>query len=320
MTANQFYELYLKEIAVNEKEIKAAKDRRDDLAKHGMAALRGWNLGDPKWFPTGALAMGTQIAPLNDVDQVIFSTNVRQSWVDTPKNALNDLAWDLDRRTDGRPTPSAHAVKIEFRTEKFTADVVYGVTKEHYLLIPHCPKDEAHKWIKTNPRTHAQMVRDRNKTLGYEFARTIRILKSLNRKWGLEADDEKKPLSSWHLTALALTLITTKQGYAERIPDFLAKAAVRVKQPLKDPAGVGPELEARDPAKASALLAGAAEKTRRAANDPRPERILRDVFGTPSVMLAAVTGGATSFGVGGVLLGGETGRATASVQAFGDAG
>lgn len=319
MTANQFYEQYLKDIAVDDKEIKAAKERRDDLAQHGMAALRGWNLDDPKWFPTGALAMGTQIAPLNDVDLVISSTNVRPSWVDTPKTALNDLAWDLDRRTDGSPTPSAHAVKIEFRTEKFTADVVYGVTREHYLLIPHCPKEEVHKWIKTNPRAHAQMVRDRNKTLGYEFARTIRILKSLNRKWGLEADDEKKPLSSWHLTALALTLITTKQGYAERIPDFLAKAAVRIKQPHKDPTGVGPELEARDPARASRLFADAAEKTRCAATDPYPERVLRDVFGDPATMLKAVGGRSTSFGVGGVLLGGAAGRTSAPVRAFGDA-
>lgn len=319
MTANQFYEQYIDEIAVNDKKIKAAKDRRDDLAKHGMAALRGWNLGDPKWFPTGALAMGTQIAPLNDVDLVIFSTTVRTTWDDKPKDALNDLAWDLDRRTDGRPTPSTHAVKVEFATEKFSADVVYGATKKHYLVIPHCPKEEPHKWIKTNPRAHAQMVRDRNKAIGYEFARTIRILKSLNRKWGLEADDEKKPLSSWHLTALALTLIKTKQTYAERIPDFLAKAAERVKTPLPDPTKVGPALEARDPAKASALLADAAAKAKLAANSPHAERILRDVFGTPSVMLAAVTGKATSFGVGGILLGGNDGRTSTPVRAFGDA-
>jgi hypothetical protein len=319
MTANQFYEQYLKEIAVDPHEIKKAKTRRDDLAVDAMAALRALGLSSPKWFPTGALAMGTQIAPLNDVDLVVFTQYVREGWGEKPMQALNDLAWKLDLINDGKTKPSTHAVKVVWATETFTADVVYGATKEHYLVIPHCPKDEKHKWIKTNPRSHAQMVRDRNKDLGFEFARTIRILKSLNRKWGLEAADEKKPLSSWHLTALALTLIKTKQGYAERIPDFLVKAAVRVKDPLKDPSGVGPALEARDPAKASALLADAAEKTRRAASDPNAERILRDVLGDPAVMLKAVTGGATSFGVGGVLLGTEAGRTTASVRAYGDA-
>lgn len=322
MTANQFYENLVKEIAVDPEEIESAKNKRDELAAIVKDVLRGWGLAGAKSFPTGAVAMGTVIAPLDDIDFVVVTLARRPHWASDPKAALDEIAGALQARLPGcKVEASAHAVKVTFPDEGFTADVVYGVESGDHLLIPHCPRNEprsAWGWIKTNPAAHAALVRQANKDYGYEFARMIRILKALNRKWGMDAEDEKKPLSSWHLTALALTFVNTKVSYATTIPDLLDQAAAAALGTLPDPTGVGPGLTARDPARASALLADAARRCRNAASSSDAERILRPLFGDPAAVVAAVTGKPTSYAAGALLVG-TAGRTGPAVRSYGDA-
>lgn len=321
MTADQFFKQFIDEIAVPIDEIDAARDKRDELAAHVLEILAAWGLPGRRWFPTGAVAMGTVIAPLNDIDLAVTATARRSHWADDPKAALDEIAAELRIRLPGcKVETSAHAVKVTYPDEGFTADVVFGLEMADHLLIPHCPADSPreHGWIKTNPARHAELVRARNKQVGHDFARTVRILKALNRKWGMEADDEKKPLSSWHLTALAITLITSRVSYATTIPAFLEAASKAVLRPLRDPTGVGPDLETRKPQEASARMARAVQECRRAAAAADAEPILRELFGSPAAAVAAVTGKPVSF-AGGALVVGLGGRGGPGVRSYGDA-
>jgi hypothetical protein len=320
VNATQFYIQLLDDIAVPMSEIEKARTKRDELAAIVVETLNGWGFAATGFFPAGALAAGTQIKPLNDVDLVVYASNVPDAWETTPRQVLVDLCAAL--RAHGYECEiSTHAIKIRYSDVTFTADVVFGCTHpEQGLWIPHCPDDEPHKWIRTDPKEHARQIRQRNNDIGVEFSREVRILKVLNRKWGLADLDGRKPVSSHHLSALALAAIQTSVVYATTTPAFLDRAAELVLRPLADPSGVGPALEARDPSRASALMHAAAAGTRRALAPARQaEDILRGVFGDPATTYGAVSGAPLSVALGGGLSLGSGTRSIGGSRSYGDA-
>jgi hypothetical protein len=320
VNATAYYLKLLNDIAVGMGEIKKARTKRNELAAVAVAALNAWGFTTTGFFASGALAAGTQIKPLNDVDVVVYAGTIRVTWKGVPRQALVDLCAAL-RAKGYECTISTHAIKVTFPDVAFTADVVFGCTHpEQGLWIPHCPDDEPHEWIRTDPREHARQIRQRNKDIGVEFARELRILKVLNRKWGLSDPDGRKPISSHHLNALALAIIHTPVAYTTTTPVFLDRAAELVRRPLPDPSGVGPDLEARDPERAAALMRTAAAETRRAldAGDDAG-RILEGVFGDPATTLGAVAGAPISIAAGGALTAGSGSRSVGSGRSYGDA-
>jgi hypothetical protein len=320
VNATSYYLKLLNDIAVGMAAIGKARTKRNELAAVAVAALHGWGLTATGFFPSGALAAGTQIQPLNDVDVVVYAGIIRVGWKDVPRQALVDLCAAL-RAKGYECTISTHAIKVTFPDVAFTADVVFGCTHpEQGLWIPHCPDDERHEWIRTDPKEHARQIRQRNKDIGVEFARELRILKVLNRRWGLSDPEGRKPISSHHLNALALAVIQTPVAYATTTPMFLERAAELVLRPLRDPSGVGPELVARDPERAAALMRVAAAETRRAlvAGDDAG-RILEGVFGDPATTLGAVAGAPISVAVGGGLTVGRGTRGVGAGRSYGDA-
>jgi hypothetical protein len=319
VNASSFYLKLLDDIAVAMTEIKKARAKRDELGAIAVAALDAWALTSTGFFRSGALAAGTQIKPLNDVDLVVYAATIRSSWEHAPRQALLDLCASL-RAKGFECKISTHAIKVTFPDVTFTADVVFGCTHpEQGLWIPHCPDDQPHEWIRTDPKEHARQVRERNRRIGIEFAREQRILKVLNRKWSLADPDGRKPISSHHLSALALATIHSPVTYATTTPAFLERASELVLEPLRDPSGIGPDLEARDPERASSLMLAAAEQTRRAlvAGEDAGE-ILKNVFGDPATTLAAVSGAPLSIALGGTLTAGSGTRSIGSGRAYGD--
>lgn len=283
MTAEAFYKDLLKQIAVPQDDINAARKKRDELGEVIVNSLDS-DFDGATFFPAGALAAGTQIRPLNDVDVVVELPHIPQEWVDQPIAAMRAMKDLISGQIRGNFKLSTHAVKITYPDEDFTADVVIGVTQSRGIAIPECPKDGEHRWIPTHPRRHAQQVRQRNTAFGSAaFSQEIRILKYLNREWKLRDDEERKPLSSFHVTALALAILQSRDAFSVMTPNFLEEASRLVLRPLPDPAGVGADLEAKDPQYAAELLAEAGAKTRRAltASEAEAERLLTEVFGEP---------------------------------------
>jgi hypothetical protein len=303
VTTKQFYEELLRATAVDEKTMQAAREKRDELGAKVIKEVQQ-RIGAARWVPVGALAQGTQIAPLNDVDGVVEFDYLVPDWERNPLAALEHGKTWIEPVIVGSFEISTHAIKIKFPDEEFTADVVFGWKQKQGLLIPHCPKDEQHRWIATDPERHKQQVLERNQQFGSSiFTRQIRILKHLNRWWKMNDPLERKPLSSFHITALALQVLTTPAGHEEWTPYFLEHAAALVMRPLADPAGVGEPIEARDPVYAAGLLTKAAEMTRRAlkASPEEAERLLREVFGDPQRLNEVVTAPSVAVGRGGVL-------------------
>ena len=228
MTANQFYEQLVRDLAVDMTTIEAARDRRDELRATVETVTRRWIAGADS-FPAGALAMGLQIAPLNDVDVVLRVPTRLASWVHTPHQALIDVRDWLDEEIDAHFELTSHAIRLNYPDEDFTADLVVGYENPAGagLLIPHCPEDKPweHDWIRTHPALHRDLIKKRTEDLGHEsrFAKEIRVLKHLNRQWKVEHD--RKILSSHHTTSLAWHIFQSPFEFATGTTEFLDRAA-----------------------------------------------------------------------------------------------
>jgi hypothetical protein len=217
---------------------------------------------------------------------------------------MQDVASWLEPVLAGNYNLSTHAIKITFPDEEFTADVVVGQKQARGLTIPHCPKDEAHRWIATDPEGHKDQVLARNTELGLGraiFSRQIRILKWLNQMMQMQHDLDHKPLSSFNVTALALTILTASDDHPNWTAQYLEQASALVLQPLPDPSGVGDPLVARNPAQASQLLADAGQKARAAITASDPESLLRQIFGNPKQLSTIVTTPSVPVSAGGAL-------------------
>lgn len=321
MTPEAFYEDLLQQIAVHEDDIVAARKKRDELGEVIINSLEP-DFQGASFFPAGALAAGTQIRPLNDVDVVVELPHIPPEWIDDPAAAMRAMKDVISGKIRGKFEISTHAIKITYPDEDFTADVVVGVTQSRGIAIPECPSQGQHRWIATHPKRHAQQVRERNRDFGSAaFSQEIRILKYLNREWKLRDDQERKPLPSFHVTALALALLRQADDFSIMTPDFLEGAARLVLRPLPDPAGVGADLEAKDPQYASDLLTEAGSKTRKAlsSSEPEAERLLTEVFGEPRKRETLLGPGPVSVSKSGSLVTGLVGeRAVKAVRSHGD--
>ena len=128
------------------------------------------------------------------------------------------------------------------------------------------------------------------------------------------------------MTALALTLLRTKVDHATATPYYLAQAVQLVHKPLGDPAGVGPDIETRNPTEASRLLQEAADITARAlqVNDTEAEQLLNGLFGDPAKTIALISGRSVRVNGNGRLVVGATGaaalRSVPPVRSHGDEG
>jgi tRNA nucleotidyltransferase (CCA-adding enzyme) len=161
MTANQFYTAMIKEIGVDKEDMDDARAKRDELRK-ALEEVVARQISGTRTFPAGAMAQGTQIAPLNDVDVVVEVPNVLGPWVNDPCKAMADVQEWLKPEIRGSYELSTHAIKITYPDEDFTADVVVGVKQGSGIILPHCPKDEPHRWIASDPEQHGRLVRERN--------------------------------------------------------------------------------------------------------------------------------------------------------------
>lgn len=288
MTAEEFFGDLLGHIQVTEDEIAEARLKRDELATTTKKIVGEFGITGVGSFAAGALAAGTQIKPLNDVDLVVYGTgnSLPTGWQENPGTALAAICSRLGSETGYVCKPRAHAVKVEFPDVAFSADVVFGVSRSpEGLLIPHCPSGVPHKWIDTHPRRHAELIRSRNAETTYKFARVVRILKALNTYWGAQSDTGKKPLSSFHLTSLAWTIATEIVSLGSGVEEVLRRSTDLVLRPLPDPSGVGDPIEARDPEFATRKLGAAAAAVADAiAAGDEAEKILVTVFGDQAVI------------------------------------
>jgi len=245
---------------------------------------------------SGSLRRSTQLDPVHDVDMVVEYD--RPDWgapgplaaeaIEHVRVRVKDLLGDpggsedeLVRRADGKNHNRAVKCFVDDPDDPdaFTIDVMPVLRQEDdTLLIPDARNAD---WITANPEHLIRLVQEKHDSWEY-FRPMVRVVK----RWrdGLALDP---PVKSLYMEVLALECLPLGPTRAKALATFFTRAAVRVNEPVADPAGhcgpIQPDLDVvalRTAFEEAAHLAEAAVVAESRGDTDEALRAWREVFGT----------------------------------------
>ena len=169
MTTDQFYETLLDEIAIPLTAMTKARTKRDEVGAIVAAEVRKRLGTTVRVVAVGALAQGTQIAPLNDFDLVIEVGKLKEAWLEEPadrakRGALVDRAVNQGDARDERARAQDHLPRLRVhrghrdrpKAGERLADLALP-RQRAALLDPHRPGDA--QAAGTRPEQEARLER-----------------------------------------------------------------------------------------------------------------------------------------------------------------
>jgi predicted nucleotidyltransferase len=245
----QALEAARRRIEVSKAELDEARRRRDQIG----AALRDAFPGS-RVYVNGSIAHGDALYPLTDVDLgvVVPDPDRRYGPAKRGPKELKDQAAKVIRTALASEYPKLRVI-VEGRkrsilvsfgspvtvTEKdFTADVIVAIDNPTGggLYIP-----RYNTWDRAHPEMHTAMVRNAVHSSEIAYARVVRLLKH----WARRHD---KPLSSWHIKALALGCLTTPTSQLAGLLTWFDQAIADLRlHDTPDPAGVASTIKSKMP-------------------------------------------------------------------------
>lgn len=173
--------------------------RKDSVVENLTAAFpSSADLPFDRAILMGSAAKGTIVRPIDDVDVLAIFSNVNNAWEKYRWDSKNFI-YRIRRAYDGVETAQVgtrgQAVRVFFQTGGHV-DVapVFSYGGDVYAL-----PDGAGGWLSTAPTVATAWFGERNKTLNYNLAPLVRLLK----KWNAA---HSKRLRSFHLETIAGTV------------------------------------------------------------------------------------------------------------------
>lgn len=291
MSIRQAFDGYQETVDADPKRVKLARERRDIF-------ISAFETVDDvtEVIKSGSLQRSTQLEPIHDVDLIaIFDAEQHPDWGRPGQSSIDavgrahDIAVDLLGSTDGtfarlirRANPRNRAVKCFIdppeQEKAFTVDVMAVLRQPDGTL--RLPSTRDREWSTADPEFLIDQVADRQRESDY-FKPLVRVLKD----WRLDVPVKGK-IKSLVMEVLALECLPTGSNRPNALRSFFTAAAVRVNEPIVDPARhcglIQPDLEI--PVLRSALELAAENATiacqRAAQNDvDGAKRAWGDVFG-----------------------------------------
>lgn len=254
-------------------------------------------LGPQTDFLSGSYSRNTSIRPLHDIDVFIVmgvAEFAPPATLDTllgqgrqglmPDEVLKRVRQALKEAWPQKKLPilQGHSVHTEFSESGIQFDLVpaYVLPDGRGYLIP---ERDSGQWIRTNPKVHAELSTQANERSGKKLKPLLKLVKLWNSR------QESSPLRSFHLEVMSYDAFPTPPAsYLEGLESLFSHLARRVMRPCPDPAGLGPDVDARmsDTQREAArqLLESAAREVRlvRQDKDSSPSQAharLRALFG-----------------------------------------
>lgn len=228
-------------IQVSTAELDEARRRRDLLA----GSLRREFGAESRAYVNGSIAHGDALTPLTDVDLGVVIPNpdgaygpngrgpqdLQQRAAEAIRRDLKSEFSDLRVIVEGRKRSVyvSFGSPVDANQDDFSADVIVALDHPtgHGLWIPNYSS-----WDRSAPETHTRLVRDAAKSSGYNYSRTIRLLKHWSRT-------HSKPLCSWNIKALGLDCLSVDIDQLAGLVAWFDHAIDDLSwQETPDPAGV----------------------------------------------------------------------------------
>ena len=289
MKVNTAFDTYQTTVNADPEQVTEAKARRD-LFKDAFETEDDINVVRA----SGSLARGTQHDPIKDVDTIlVYKASTKPDWGQPGDSAEEALDYVRDRvsgllGTEGsfKPEqvrlarPGDHAVKCFLddpeADKPFTVDAMPALRQPGGALL--VPEIHSRDWILTNPGYLIDLALDAHAEGGI-YAPLVRVLKRWRKRTGTH-------VKSLLIEVLALECMPTTGERSAALASFFASAAVRINDPVCDPAGLcGPIQPDLDVVALRTALEQAADVAARARQHERWEqhdvavRLWGDIFG-----------------------------------------
>lgn len=271
--------------------------REQDNASERHKEVREWvreKFAIESDFLTGSYARYTKTKPLKDIDIFFVMKDSERHYRNEPAgNVLDDYRAHLVKKYGEKAVRrQSRSINVDFGvTVKEEDKTDYKIMSIDTVPAFACgddyeiPDADTGKWIKTNPKIHAEKATAAHQAFASEWKGLVRMVKYWNNKH----DKPIKP--SFLIEVMALQCIVPPWGrdFAREIQQFFATLADRIGDTWADPAGLGPpiseSMDAARIARARQLLTAAVKQADLAIHQVRQGKngealkTWRDVFG-----------------------------------------
>lgn len=248
-------------------------------------------------FLTGSYARHTKTKPLKDIDIFFPMKQAERHYRDKAAGVVLDAYKDalIEKYGEKAVRRQSRSVNVDFGVEVkdedktdykiLSIDVVPAFASGSDYEIP---DGDTGKWIKTNPKIHAEKAVAAHQAYSSEWKGLVRMVKY----WNNNPKHGEKPVKpSFLIEVMALQCLHGGFGgqFDREIQSFFATLADRIGETWEDPAKLGPpisdSMDASRVARAKQLLTAAASEAGRAIHLVRQGkngealRAWRDLFG-----------------------------------------
>lgn len=241
MNVETAFDAYQKHVNADADAVKLARDRRDQF----VAGLKGQRGVVEVWL-SGSLRRLTQLDPVHDVDLVLEldravypgwgllgpsageAVALAKSWVKDQLGDPDGAHAELVRRADERNRAVKCFIDDPEDPKSFTVDVMPALRQPDGTLL--IPSVDDSTWIVANPEHLIKAVADRQEAWSYTVP-LIRVIKD----WRYQVTGGAE-IKSLFMEVLALECLPAGPTRPLALSTFFTRAAVRVNQPIEDPA------------------------------------------------------------------------------------
>jgi hypothetical protein len=245
LTTNEAFRKFKSKLELNQREQDNARSREQEVREYLDTKFSINND-----FLTGSYARWTKTKPLKDVDIFfVLNSNKRDYRSEAPSVVLGDFYDALvDKYGDKATKKQGRSINVDFGVQVDADDntdyrimsvdaVPAFVAGDDYEI----PDKDLGKWIRTNPKTHAEKATAAHQAYSSEWKGLVRMVKY----WNNNPKHGEKPVKpSFLIEVMALEVLHGGFGgsFDREIQSFFATLADRIFDTWTDPAGLGPPI------------------------------------------------------------------------------
>lgn len=245
LTINDAFRKFKSRLELNQREQDNASARQKEVREY----LNGKFKIDND-FLTGSYKRWTKTKPLKDIDIFFVLKSSEDHYRSkAPSVVLTDFHDALAEKYDDKATKQNRSINVDFGVRAdaddntdyrvISVDVVPAFAKGDDYEIP---DNALAKWIKTNPKIHADKAVQAHQAYSNEWKGLVRMVKYWNNNPKHGTDKPIKP--SFLIEVMALQCLHGGWGgdFDREIQGFFATLADRIFDVWPDPAGLGPPI------------------------------------------------------------------------------
>ncbi|ESY07318.1 CBASS oligonucleotide cyclase [Mesorhizobium sp. RSR565B] len=245
LTVDEAFRKFKSRLELNDREQKNASARQTDVRDYLFGKFA---VADS--FLTGSYKRHTKTKPLKDIDIFFVLKDAERHYRDkAPTAVIDDFAKALvDKYGEKAVRKQSRSVNVDFGVvvdaddntdyRILSVDVVPAfVAGDNYEI----PDTHTGKWIKTNPKIHAEKATAAHQAFSNEWKGLVRMVKY----WNNNTRHREKPIKpSFLIEVMALQcLYGDWQGrFDYELQGFFSTLADRIFDEWPDPAGLGPAI------------------------------------------------------------------------------